>query len=56
MGLGMALAHAGADVALAARTVAQLEKAAELLRATGRRALILPTAVSDIAAVSKIIC
>ena len=50
LGLGMALtlAHAGADVALAARTVEQLAQAAKLVRDTGRKALIVPTDVSRI--------
>ncbi|HXV43928.1 MAG TPA: SDR family NAD(P)-dependent oxidoreductase, partial [Anaerolineae bacterium] len=51
LGMALALAHAGADIALAARTVEQLEQAAELVRATGRQALIVPTDVSDVAAV-----
>ena len=53
LGLAMelALAHAGADVAIAARTESQLEAAAELIRATGRRAVILPTDVGDADAV-----
>lgn len=55
LGMGLALAHAGADIALAARTVPQLEAAAELVRQTGRRALILPTDVSDMAAVRAMV-
>jgi len=51
LGMALALAHAGADIALAARTVEQLEQAAELVQATGRQALIVPTDVSDAAAV-----
>jgi len=51
LGMALALAHAGADIALAARTVEQLEQAAEWVQATGRQALIVPTDVSDMAAV-----
>ena len=41
-GAALALAEAGADVALAARTAADLESAAEEIRAGGRRALAVP--------------
>jgi NAD(P)-dependent dehydrogenase (short-subunit alcohol dehydrogenase family) len=51
LGMALALAHAGSDIALAARTVGQLEQAAGLVLATGRQALILPTDVGDIAAI-----
>ena len=53
LGLAMALAlsHAGADVALAARTEAELERAAKLIRDTGRQAIALPT---DIARVDEV--
>jgi NAD(P)-dependent dehydrogenase (short-subunit alcohol dehydrogenase family) len=44
--MALALAHAGADVALAARSAQQLEQAAELVRAAGRRSLSLPADVS----------
>src|SRR4051812_46431588 len=43
----VALAEAGADVLLAARTEAQLEEVAERVRAHGRRALVVPTDVDD---------
>ena len=43
----VALAEAGADVLLAARTQAQLETVAELVRARGQRALVVPTDVDD---------
>ncbi len=55
LGMALALAHAGADVALAARTVSQLAEAAALVEATGQRAFVLPTDVSDIAAVKAMI-
>jgi 7-alpha-hydroxysteroid dehydrogenase len=43
----VALAEAGADVLLAARTQEQLEQVAEQVRAHGRRALVVPTDVDD---------
>ena len=43
----VALAEAGADVVLAARTQEQLEAVAEQVRAHGRRALVVPTDVDD---------
>lgn len=43
----VALAEAGADVAISARHVNQLEKVAEQIRATGRRALVVPTDLRD---------
>jgi len=50
LGLAMAqaLAAAGADIALAARTQSELEEAAALIQATGRKALVLPTDVSHV--------
>lgn len=43
----IALAEAGADVALTARTPEQLESVAEQIRALGRRALVVPGDVND---------
>jgi 7-alpha-hydroxysteroid dehydrogenase len=43
----VALAEAGADVLLAARTVEQLEAVAAQVRAHGQRALVVPTDVDD---------
>jgi 7-alpha-hydroxysteroid dehydrogenase len=43
----VALAEAGADVLLAARTQAQLEEVAAKVRAHGQRALVVPTDVDD---------
>jgi 7-alpha-hydroxysteroid dehydrogenase len=43
----VALAEAGADVLLAARTEAQLEEVAAKVRAHGQRALVVPTDVDD---------
>jgi 2-deoxy-D-gluconate 3-dehydrogenase len=53
LGLGMAqaLAAQGADIALASRTESELETAAEMIRAIGRKAIILPTDVGDAEAV-----
>ena len=42
-----ALAEAGADVVLASRTASQLEEVAADVRGCGRRALVVPTDVSD---------
>jgi NAD(P)-dependent dehydrogenase (short-subunit alcohol dehydrogenase family) len=47
-----ALAHAGADVALASRTRADLEEAAEEILRTGRRALVVPADVADEASIA----
>jgi len=43
----IALAEAGADVAIRARTVAQLDEVAAQVRALGRRALVLPAADAE---------
>jgi NAD(P)-dependent dehydrogenase (short-subunit alcohol dehydrogenase family) len=53
--IALALAGAGADVALAARSVSALEAAAAEARALGRRALVIPTNVEDIAAVRAMV-
>lgn len=54
--VSMGLAEAGADVVLAARTVSQLEQtAAEIEESTGRRALAVPTDISESAAVEKLV-
>ncbi len=55
-GLGRAIAvkfaEAGADIVAASRTQAQLDETAELVRKTGRKCLIVPTDVTDSAAVN----
>lgn len=51
----LALADAGADVVLAARTAADLEQVAASIRALGRRALPLPTDVSQEAALDALV-
>lgn len=48
----VALAEAGADVLISARTAGQLERVAETIRATGRRALVVPADLSDLDAVA----
>jgi NAD(P)-dependent dehydrogenase (short-subunit alcohol dehydrogenase family) len=57
LGLGMAqaLAYCGANIALASRTESELENAAEMIRAIGRKAIILPTDVSDAEAVQAMV-
>ena len=47
--IAIAFAEAGADVALLARTVADLEGVAEAVRGHGRRALVMPTDVIELA-------
>ncbi|MEI8264829.1 MAG: glucose 1-dehydrogenase [Betaproteobacteria bacterium] len=51
----LALAQAGADVALAARTAADLKAVASEIRALGCRALVVPTDVSDEAALDTLV-
>jgi 7-alpha-hydroxysteroid dehydrogenase len=46
-GIAAAFAEAGADVVCAARTRAQLEETAARVRGAGRRALVVPTDVTD---------
>jgi 7-alpha-hydroxysteroid dehydrogenase len=48
----VALAEAGADVLISARTEAQLDRVAEQIRATGRRALVVAADLSDLDAVA----
>ena len=50
----MALAEAGADVALAARSKPDLEETAQQAHAHGVRALVLPTDVADYPAVERL--
>jgi NAD(P)-dependent dehydrogenase (short-subunit alcohol dehydrogenase family) len=47
LGMALALAHVGADIALAARTVEQLDNAAAMIRALGRKVITIPTDVSQ---------
>lgn len=48
----VALAEAGADVVISARTTSQLDAVAERVRAAGRRALVVAADLSDTAAVA----
>ena len=41
--IALAFAEAGADVALLARTIADLDGVAEQVRSLGRRAVVIPT-------------
>jgi NAD(P)-dependent dehydrogenase (short-subunit alcohol dehydrogenase family) len=52
--MAVALAEAGADVALAARAKVDLEETAHQAEGHGVRALVLPTDVSDYAAVERL--
>ena len=53
-GIAIGLAEAGADVVLAARTEADLEEVAGAVRARGRRALVVPTDVTDAAQLERL--
>jgi NAD(P)-dependent dehydrogenase (short-subunit alcohol dehydrogenase family) len=52
--IALALAQAGADVAVSARSTAEIEGVAEQLRAFGRRALAIPCDVTDAAQVAQL--
>jgi 2-deoxy-D-gluconate 3-dehydrogenase len=53
--IALTYAEAGADVALAARSRDDLERVAELVRARGRRALVAPADISDLAALGPLV-
>jgi NAD(P)-dependent dehydrogenase (short-subunit alcohol dehydrogenase family) len=53
--IALGLATVGADVAVASRTVPELETVAEEIRALGRRALVVPTDVTDEDAVGALV-
>jgi len=53
--MALALAEAGADLALAARSKPDLEETAHLVERAGRRALVVPTDVSSYPAVEALI-
>lgn len=55
LGMALALAHSGADIALAARSEEQLTEAAALVRETGQKAITLPTDVSQVAEVQRMV-
>jgi 7-alpha-hydroxysteroid dehydrogenase len=50
----VALAEAGADVLISARTADQLEAVAEQVRAVGRKAVVVPADLSDLDAVAAL--
>ena len=54
-GIAIGLAEAGADVALAARTEADLVEVAAHIHDLGRRALVVPTDVTDAAACAQLV-
>lgn len=53
--LALALAREGADVALAARSADQLEVVAREVESLGRRALVVPTDITDSEAVKRLV-
>jgi 7-alpha-hydroxysteroid dehydrogenase len=54
-GIAFGLADAGADVVLAARTRSDLEEVASGIESRGRRALVVPTDVTDSAALKNLV-
>ncbi len=54
-GSALALAEAGANVAIAARTAKRLERAAEDVRTIGAKALAIPTDVNDTAQLERLV-
>jgi 7-alpha-hydroxysteroid dehydrogenase len=54
-GIAIGLAEAGADVVLAARTEADLEEVAAVVRDRGRRAVVVPTDVNDEGALQHLV-
>jgi 2-dehydro-3-deoxy-D-gluconate 5-dehydrogenase len=54
-GVAVGFAEAGADVALAARSVDDLERVAGLVRERGRRAIVIPTDVSKLDQVAAMV-
>jgi 7-alpha-hydroxysteroid dehydrogenase len=54
-GIAIGLAEAGADVVLAARTESDLEEVAGQVRDRGRRALVVPTDVTETAALEHLV-
>lgn len=51
----VALAEAGADVVISARTADQLEEVASAVRAAGRRAVVVPADLDDLEAVAGLV-
>jgi 7-alpha-hydroxysteroid dehydrogenase len=54
-GAAIALAEAGADVAIAARRPETLEEVAGVIRERGRRAIAVPTDVNDLGALDRLV-
>jgi len=54
-GIAVGLAEAGADVVLAARTQADLDEVARLVAPTGRRALVVPTDVTELGQLERLV-
>jgi 7-alpha-hydroxysteroid dehydrogenase len=54
-GIAIGLAEAGADVTLAARTRSDLDEVAGRIRSMGRRALVVPTDVTDLVACEHLV-
>ena len=54
-GLAQAFAEVGADVTLAARTEADLERVAESIRSLERQALVVPTDIRDLEAIERMV-
>ena len=54
-GIALGLAQAGADVVLAARTEADLQEVAAAVEAAGRRALVVPTDVTDLDQLERLV-
>lgn len=55
LGMALALAHSGADLAIAARNQEELAAAGEMIRATGSRIHLIPTDVGDVESVRSMI-
>jgi len=53
--LAIALAQAGADVALVSRTRSDLQAVAGEIEATGRKALVIPADLQDVAQIRKLV-
>jgi len=53
--LAIALAQAGADVALVSRTRADLETVAKEIEAAGRQALVIPADIQDVSQIRKLV-
>ena len=54
-GIAVAFAEAGADVGLAARSVSDLERVSRRVESLGRKALVVPTDVSDLSAIQSMV-